>query len=90
MRRKRAFKHCQSCGMPLVRDERGGGTNLDGSKNMPYCSHCYQSGQFTSPDITAKQMQDTVKLKLNKMGFPGFIAGFFTRKIPSLQRWNKK
>ena len=23
------FKNCQSCGMPLKRDEKGGGTNAD-------------------------------------------------------------
>jgi hypothetical protein len=76
--------------MPLARDERGGGTNEDGSKNVMYCSHCYQSGRFTLPDVTVAQMQDSVKLKLKKMGFPGLIAGLFTRKIPKLQRWNKK
>ncbi len=26
------YKNCQSCGMPLSRDEKGGGTNADGSK----------------------------------------------------------
>jgi hypothetical protein len=25
-------KNCQSCGMPLKRDLKGGGTNADGSK----------------------------------------------------------
>ena len=27
------YKNCQSCGMPLRRDEKGGGTNADGSKS---------------------------------------------------------
>jgi hypothetical protein len=85
---KAALKHCQSCGMPLARDEKGGGTNADGSKNDMYCSHCYQSGSFTQPDITVQQMQDLVKSKMRGMGFPGFMAGLFTRKIPKLQRWS--
>ena len=25
---------------------------------------------------------------LKAMGFPGFIAGFFTKGIPKLKRWN--
>ena len=80
-------KNCQSCGMPLKRDEQGGGTNADGSKSTVYCSHCFQSGKFVLPDITMTQMQERVRQKMAEMGFPGFLAGFFTRKIPKLERW---
>jgi hypothetical protein len=80
-------KNCQSCGMPLSRDERGGGTNADGSKSARYCSHCYASGRFTLPGITAAEMQERVKGKLKEAGFPGFLAGLFSRKIPKLERW---
>jgi len=31
---EKPFKFCQSCGMPLKKDELGGGTNADGSKSM--------------------------------------------------------
>lgn len=75
--------------MPLKKDEKGGGTNADGSKNLLYCSLCYQNGKFTRPDITAKQMQDLVKIKLKELGFPGFVAGFFTCNIPKLERWKQ-
>ena len=84
---EKLFKNCQSCGMPLKRDERGGGKNADGSRNAMYCSHCYKSGEFTLPDITAKQMQERVKGKMKEMGFPGFMTGLFTRGIPKLERW---
>ncbi len=83
----KSFKNCQSCGMPLSRDERGGGTNADGSKSTTYCSHCYERGRFTLPDITAGEMQERVKGKLKEAGFPGFLAGLFSRKIPKLERW---
>jgi hypothetical protein len=83
------YKNCQSCGMPLKKDEKGGGTNADGSKSYMYCSHCYQNGKFTLPDITKEGMQEHVKGKLKSMGFPGFIAGFFTKGIPKLKRWSK-
>jgi hypothetical protein len=52
-----------------------------------YCSHCYQGGRFTLPDITAAQMQELVQGKLKEFGFPGFVARFFTRRIPELARW---
>jgi len=76
--------------MPLRRDEQGGGTNADGSKSDKYCSRCYVKGEFQNPEInTAEKMQDFVKTKLKSMGFPGFIAVFFTKGIPKLERWSK-
>ncbi len=84
---KSTYKNCQSCAMPLKKDPKGGSFNSDGSKNLMYCSHCYDSGQFTQPDWNAKQMQSFVKSKMKSMGFPGFLAGIFTKGIPKLQRW---
>ena len=55
------YKNCQSCGMPLKRYEKSGGTNADGSKSEMYCSHCYENGKFTLPDYTVTQMQERVK-----------------------------
>jgi len=84
----RAYKNCQSCGMPLKKDEQGGGTNKDGSKSLKYCSLCYDNGIFRNPEIdSAEKMQSFVKTKLKSMGIPGFIAGFFVRGIPKLERW---
>ena len=82
------YKSCQSCGMPLKRDENGGGTNKDGSRSTMFCSHCYKDGQFVFPDITVGEMQTRVREKLTQFGFPKFLSGFFTRGIPKLARWN--
>ena len=38
-------KFCQSCGMPLQKNEELG-TNHDGSKNEEYCCYCYKDGAF--------------------------------------------
>ncbi len=76
--------------MPLSKDENGGGTEADGRKSGMYCSHCYQNGTFVPPDITLEQMQERVKGKIKEMGFPGFLAGFFTKNIPKLERWKIK
>jgi hypothetical protein len=76
--------------MPLSKDEGGGGTNEDGSKSAVYCSHCFQRGRFTLPEITMEQMQERVRTKLKEAGFPGLLAGLFTRGIPRLRRWSKR
>jgi len=81
------YKNCQSCGMPLKRDEKGGGTENDGSKSIMYCSNCYQDGKFTLPDITVDEMKARVKGKIKEMGLPGILSGIFTRNIPKLARW---
>jgi len=84
---ERAYKNCQSCGMPMKRDPKGGGTNADGSKSAMYCSYCYKRGAFTLPNMTMEEMKALAKGKLKEMGFPGFLAGFFTSNIPKLARW---
>jgi len=85
---EKAYKNCQSCGMPLKKDPQHGGTNADGSKSNMYCSYCYKDDRFTQPNMTAPQMQEFVKGKMKEMGFPGFLAGMFTKGIPRLKRWN--
>ena len=74
--------------MPLHRDEKGGGTNSDGSKSQTYCSHCYEGGKFKLPDISAAEMQQRVKGKLKEFGIPSFATWIFTRRIPKLARWD--
>jgi hypothetical protein len=81
------YKNCQSCAMPLKKSPGGGGTNADKTISKVYCAYCYENGQFKQPDITASQMQDFVKGKLKEMGFPGLVAGWFTKGIPKLERW---
>jgi len=85
---EKTYKICQSCSMPLKKDDKGGGTNADGSKSTMYCSKCYENGQFISPNMTVNEMQALAKAKLKEMGFPGFLAGLFTKNIPTLKRWN--
>jgi hypothetical protein len=86
----KVYKNCQSCGMPISRDEKGGGTEADGSKSTRYCSHCYEKGQFTLPQLTVNEMKERVARKLMEFGFPRFLTGFFTRSIPKLERWKRE
>ncbi|MEI6816362.1 MAG: zinc ribbon domain-containing protein [Bacteroidota bacterium] len=86
---EKTYKNCQSCSMPLNKDAKGGGTNADGSKSAMYCSLCYENGKFINPEMTVEDMQALVKSKLKEFGFPGFLAGLFTKSIPKLERWKK-
>ena len=78
---------CQSCGMPLSKDEKGGGSEADGTKSALYCSHCYANGKFTAPDMTADQMVQFVQTKLKEMHIPGVLAKRMAKDIPALKRW---
>ena len=80
---------CQSCGMPLSMDQQGGGTEADGTKSTEYCSHCYQNGAFTLPDLTVAQMQERVRGKLTEMSVPPPVIEGATAGIPSLRRWSQ-
>lgn len=77
--------------MPIKKDPKKGGTNSDGSKSSMYCSLCYANGEFLNPEIdSVEKMQAFVKEKLKSMGFPGFLAGIFTKGIPRLKRWSNQ
>lgn len=73
----------------MKRDTAGGGTNADGSKSLIFCSHCWENGAFTRPDITVEEMKVIVKDKIKSFGIPGLLAGLFTMNIPKLERWKK-
>jgi len=73
--------------MPLARDEQGGGTERDGTRSTRYCSHCYDAGAFTLPDLTVGQMRERVVQKLREFHFPGFLARLMTRNLARLDRW---
>ncbi|MBI1307509.1 MAG: hypothetical protein GC181_12985 [Bacteroidetes bacterium] len=86
---EKKYSNCQSCGMPLKKSPNGGGTHADGSISTEYCAYCYQDGKFVNPDMKVEEMQLFVKGKMKEMGFPGFLGGFFTKRIPKLKRWAK-
>lgn len=79
-------KFCQSCGMPLKRDMKGGGTNADGSKSLKYCSFCYVNGKFTHQGPVA-EFQNFCKEKMIEGGHSKFTAWLFTRGMKRLDRW---
>ena len=82
----KTYRDCQSCGMPLARDEKGGGTEVDGSRSTKFCSHCFVLGKFALPDITASQMQDRVREKMAEMQrqIEAFTAAETPNQFPRL------
>ena len=85
------YKFCQSCGFPLKKDKKGGGTEKDGTRSKQYCSMCYDKGHFlTPPEIdTADKMQKFCIREMKKDGINGLFAWLATRTIPRLERWKK-
>jgi len=89
--KEKVNKFCQSCGMPLNKDPKNGGTEKDGSKSTMYCSLCYQDGDFFMKDEvdTAQKMQKMCIKMMKQNGMNGIFAWLFTRGIPRLERWKK-
>ncbi len=86
----KVYKFCQSCGFPLKKDTKGGGTEKDGSTSNKYCSMCYSQGNFLTPSEidTAAKMQDFCIQEMKNDGMNGLFAWLATRSIPKLERWN--
>jgi hypothetical protein len=83
------YKFCQSCGFPLSKDKKGGGSEADGTISHKYCSMCYEDGKFLSPPEvdTAQKMQEFCIQEMRKDGMNRFMAWLLTRGIPKLERW---
>ena len=78
---------CQSCGMPMTKAEDFG-TNADGSKNEEYCTHCFQQGAFTKPDMTLEQAIELQVSMADKMGMtPDQARQMAASVLPTLKRW---
>ena len=91
MNTMKKYTFCQSCGFPLRKDKKGGGTEKDGSINKKYCSMCYENGVFlTPPEVdSAEKMQQYCIEELRKDGMNRIFAWLATRSISKLERWKK-
>lgn len=81
---------CQSCGMPIDKDEMLG-TNGDGSLNNEYCKYCFQHGEWTNPSISFDEMKlKCINILAEKTKMPPFIAtAIVSNHLPSLKRWKQ-
>jgi hypothetical protein len=79
---------CQSCSFSIeIPEDRG--TELDGTYSEDYCCDCYESGEFTEPEITIKEMIErnfsaTAKtLGINLEEAKNYLESL----LPTLKRW---
>ncbi len=81
-------KTCQSCGMPMKQDPQGGGTNADASKNLQYCSYCYQNGAFTFLGTLDEFRKKTVD-SMVETGRSRWLSNLLMSKnrLKKLERW---
>lgn len=79
---------CQSCAMPIYRNEHFG-TEYHGMKSVEYCKYCYQEGSFTDQDINVKEMVDKcVGFMMSTGVLPEpHIREILSEVIPRLKRW---
>jgi hypothetical protein len=82
-------KICQSCGMPLDKDPKGGGTKADQSRSEKYCSFCFQAGKFLDEGISLQgKIDKNVNLAVNRLNMSESEARNIAEKvIPALERW---
>ena len=79
---------CQSCGMPIVSDEKLG-TNSDNTINEDYCKYCYKDGEF----IDKVAMEEYIEM-CSKYGNQAGMTNDEMKKhcsklFPTLKRWKK-
>jgi hypothetical protein len=79
---------CQSCGMPLEKDPNKGGTNVDKSISLKYCSFCYQNGKFVDEGISLREkIEKNIKIAVS-MNMPEAQARAMAESVlPNLERW---
>jgi hypothetical protein len=82
---------CQSCGMPMQKDEDFG-TEADGAKSERYCAYCYQNGQFTSSGMTMGEMAEFTAQRWSEtdpnMTYEQALE-HMKGVLPQLERWKE-
>ena len=79
---------CQSCGMPLNKEENWG-TNENNSKTNEYCKFCFQDGKFSDSNLTMKKVIDKSVELSKKLWMPEDKAREIANNtIPKLKRWS--
>ncbi|MDD5934675.1 MAG: zinc ribbon domain-containing protein [Clostridiales bacterium] len=81
-------KICQSCGMPMTKEEHFG-TNTDGSKSEEYCTYCYQKGAFLQDQTMDEMIESCAQFMLeeNKNMTLEQAKEMMKEYMPTLKRW---
>jgi len=80
---------CQSCSMPIEKEERIG-TNRDGSKNNDYCVFCFKDGGFVQDmnleGFIEHSLQFASEVGMSEEDFKNYCNA----TLPKLKRWADK
>ena len=80
---------CQSCGMPLQKEEDFG-TNENESKNNEFCHFCFQNGRFTDEGITMdEKIEKNINIAMNMGISEDKAKEMANNTIPNLKRLKK-
>ena len=85
---------CQSCGMPLTKNEDCG-TNADGSICFDYCKSCYQDGKFLQECTMDEMIEhcaqfiDEVNKNMHQPMTREIYVAMMREILPMLKRWKK-
>ena len=84
----REIATCESCGMPLARDEDAG-TEADGSRSVRYCTYCYRNGAYAEPDLTREgAVERYAPMMAANLGIPIEKAEAMVQQyLSTLPRW---
>ena len=77
---------CQSCGMPLNKEEVKG-TEKNGLKTDDYCKYCYENGTFKNPEMNLEDMKKNVQNQMKKMQLHENVIQKAINILPALKRW---
>lgn len=77
---------CQSCGMPLNKEEVKG-TEKNGLKTDDYCKYCYENGTFKNPEMNLEDMKKNVQNQMKKMQLHENVIQKAVNILPALKRW---
>lgn len=91
MTENQVYKVCQSCAMPIKKDENKG-TEVDKTLSIKFCQFCYKNGEFTEPSISLVEMQEKCA-ELFRIEHPVMSTLFgkkYVNSIAELERWSEK
>lgn len=83
------YNKCQSCAMPIKKDENKG-TEANNTLSIKYCKFCYKEGAFIDPDLKLEQMQEKCAefFKIEHPIMSTLFGKQYVKSIAKLKRWN--
>lgn len=84
------FPICQSCGMPMQRDDQFG-KNADGSENREYCLYCCPEGKARMQGTLEEMIALCAKIETQMGLHPDeeTARARLSQYLPTLKRWKK-